>query len=283
MIENAAMSGHPEFYARPSLNVESYDAQAAAGQPLLAGDVEFYLDLARRSGGPVLDLGGGTGRVAWPLAEAGFEVTSLDASAPMLARSEAKRALASPPARTRVQLVNADLRNFDLPTRFGLAIAPGRTFQMLLRPEDQRTALATIRRHLRPGGYVVLQLFDPLLDAVAAFDGVPAESDRGTVTLEGSGHQVTRQVLRHTTDPLVQLMTQVWEYAELDEGGNVLRREEETLRLRWTYRYEMRYLLELAGFEVEAEHADFRGSPPRYAAEQIWVARRPLDRPVSTP
>ena len=58
------MSGDPEFYARPSLNVESYDAQAAAGQPLLAGDVEFYLDLARRSGGPVLDLGGGTGRVS---------------------------------------------------------------------------------------------------------------------------------------------------------------------------------------------------------------------------
>jgi SAM-dependent methyltransferase len=283
MIENAAMSGDPEFYARPSLNVESYDAQAAAGQPLLAGDVEFYLDLARRSGGPVLDLGGGTGRVAWPLAEAGFEVTSLDASAPMLARSEAKRPLASPAAQARVSLVNADLRDFDLTPRFGLAIAPGRVFQGLLTSDDQRAALATIRGHLRPGACLVLQLFDPLLEAVAPFDGAPSGAERETVILPDSGHRLRRNVLHRTTDPLSQVLTEVWEFAQLDDGGSVVRREEEILRMRWTYRYEMRYLLELAGFEVEAEHADFRGSPPRYAAEQIWVARRPIDGPVSTP
>ena len=268
------MSGNPEFYARPSLNVESYDAQAAAGLPSLAGDVEFYIDLARRSGGPVLDLGGGTGRVAWPLAEAGLEVTSLDASAAMLASSEAKRALASPAAQGRVRLVNADLRDFDLTTRFGLAIAPGRVFQGLLTPDDQRAALATIRRHLRPGGDLVLQLFDPLLEAVAAFDGAPAAGEREAVVLPDSGHRLTRNVLHRTTDPLSQVLTEVWEFAEHDDTGRVVRREQETLRMRWTYRYEMRYLLELAGFEVEAEHADFRGSAPRYAAEQIWVARR---------
>ena len=97
------MSDEWVFYGRDSLNVESYDSQAQAGQPVLGGDVEFYIDQARARG-PVLDLGGGTGRVAWPLAEAGFEVTSLDLSAPMLARSEAKRALASPAAQARVKL-----------------------------------------------------------------------------------------------------------------------------------------------------------------------------------
>jgi len=45
----------------------------------------------------------------------------------------------------------------------------------------------------------------------------------------------------------------------------------DVLRLRWTYRYEMRYLFELAGFTVVAEHSDFKGSPPRYGAEQVWV------------
>jgi len=270
------MSGDRVFYARSSLNVESYDSQAQAVGPVLGGDVEFYLEQARRSGGPVLDLGGGTGRVAWPLAEAGFEVTSLDLSAPMLARSEAKRALASPAAQTRVDLVQADVRDFAVPTRFGLAIAPGRTFQMLLTPEDQRSALASIHRHLRPGGVLVLQLFDPLLEACAAFDGAPPDADRGTVVLPDSGHRVTRQVLRHTTDPLRQLLTQVWEFTELDDAGKALRREQETLRLRWTYRFEMRYLLEVSGFEVAAEYSDFRGSPPQYAAEQVWVARRPV-------
>jgi len=268
-----------EFYERTSLNVESYDAQAGAVDPGLGDDVEFYLDQARRSGGPVLDLGGGTGRIAWPLAEAGFDVTSLDLSAPMLARSEAKRDLASPDARQRVELVHGDVRDFALTRQFGLAIAPGRTFQLVRTPEDQRSALATIRRHLRPDGVVVLQLFDPLLEACAAFDGVPASTDRGTVALPGSDHRVTRRVLHRTTDPLRQVLTEVWEFAELDDAGGVVRREEETLRMRWTYRFEMRYLLEISGFEVIAEFSDFHRSPPRYAGEQIWVARAREERP----
>lgn len=268
------MRGETGFYESDTLNVEFYDAQAAGVPPSLGGDIEFYIELARRSGGPVLDLGGGTGRVAWPLAEAGFDVTSVDASEPMLARAEAKRELASPAARRRVQLVRADMHDFELPGRYGLAITPGRSFQGLMTPEHQRSALATIHRHLRPGGLLVLQLFDPLLEACAAFDGMPAEPDRGTVELP-AGHRMTRQVLRHTTDPLRQVLTQVWEFTELDDAGKPLRREEETLRMRWTYRFEMRYLLEVSGFEVEAEHSDFRGSPPRYAGEQIWMARRP--------
>jgi SAM-dependent methyltransferase len=273
-LQNAAMTDDRAFYASNSLNVDSYDAETELVQPALAGDVEFYVEQARRSGGPVLDLGGGTGRVAWPLAEAGFEVTSLDASAPMLARSEAKRPLASAAAQGRVTLVHANARDFALPAQFGLAIAPGRTFQLLLTPEDQRAALAAIRRHLRPGGMLVLQLFDPLLEACAAFDGVPSNGDRGTVVLPDSRHRVTRRVLHRTTEPLSQLMTEVWEFAERDDAGTIVRRDEETLRMRWTYRFEMRYLLEACGFEVEGEYSDFRGSPPRYAGEQIWVARR---------
>jgi hypothetical protein len=53
-----------------------------------------------------------------------------------------------------------------------------------------------------------------------------------------------------------------------------MRQEEEILRMRLTYRYEMRHLLELAGFEVEAEFSDFDRSPPTYGREQVWVARK---------
>jgi hypothetical protein len=63
------MTGDTAFYERDSLNVESYDAQADAVPVALTDDVAFYLEEAQRSGGPILDLGGGTGRVAWPLAE----------------------------------------------------------------------------------------------------------------------------------------------------------------------------------------------------------------------
>jgi len=54
--------------------------------------------------------------------------------------------------------------------------------------------------------------------------------------------------------------------------------EFEELTLRWTYRHEMRYLLEICGLEPIAEYSDYAGSPPAYAGEQIWVARRPMVR-----
>ena len=73
----------------------------------------------------------------------------------------------------------------------------------------------------------------------------------------------------------MRVFTERWEFVERDGVGNAVRREEELLSMRWTYRREMRYLLELAGFEVEREDSDFRGSPPRYGAEQVWTARKP--------
>jgi SAM-dependent methyltransferase len=262
----------PTFYSQPSLNVETYDSRVEV--EALEGDVEFYGDLARESGGPVLDLGGGTGRVAWPLAEAGFVVTSLDLSAAMLTKGREKSAGASAAARRRLTFVEADMRDFSL-GQFGLAITPARAFQALLTARDQRAALATVHRHLRPGGVLVVQVFDPRLDYCLPMDGPSPNPDRPTGRVAGTGHRVEIRVLQRTNDPLAQVLTERWEFVELDAAGAIVRREEETLRMRWIYRYEMRYLLELSGFAVEAEFSDFHRSPPFYGGEQIWVVRRP--------
>jgi hypothetical protein len=47
--------------------------------------------------------------------------------------------------------------------------------------------------------------------------------------------------------------------------------------LRWTYRYELHHLLELAGFEFVAEYSDFAKSPPAYGRELVVMARRSED------
>lgn len=93
------------FYEHPSLNVETYDARTDLAP--LEGDVDFYLELARDQGGPILDIGGGTGRVAWPIAAAGSQVTTLDRSEAMLAVSRAK----------------AELWGVDVAARITLAVA----------------------------------------------------------------------------------------------------------------------------------------------------------------
>ena len=83
------------------------------------------------------------------------------------------------------------------------------------------------------------------------------------------------EIVRLATDPVRQVLSERWRFREMDEAGNVLRQETEHLTMRWTYRQEMRYLFELAGFEIEAEFCDYAESPPAYGKEQLWVVHRP--------
>jgi len=88
-----------------------------------------------------------------------------------------------------------------------------------------------------------------------------------------TGNLGRSEVVLRTNDRVHQVLHQRLRFTEFDDSENELRREEEDLRLRWTYRYEMRYLLELAGFDVEAEYSDFFRSPPAYCGELLFVAR----------
>jgi SAM-dependent methyltransferase len=264
----------PPFYATADLGTEIYDAVAEvriAGSSV-GGDVEFFRASARRTGGPILDVGCGTGRVSIPLAADGWEVVGLDRSAPMLALAERRRAAASAEVAARFAFVEADMADFNLARTFALIVVPFRVFQFLLTPETQRSGLAALRRHLAPGGELVLDLFDPRLDLCLP-DVPPPAGNSDLVKHPGTGNDVRVERLERVNDPVRQVFAETWESTEVDAAGRVLRSIRETLSLRWTYRWEMRHLLELSGFEVVAELGDFRGSPPTYGREQVWVVR----------
>lgn len=262
------------FYSRAGLHVETYDVATAeiAASGVLSGDTAFYEALAREAGGPILELGCGSGRVAWALARAGFEVWGLDRSEAMLERARAREVggLAG-----SARFVAGDMADFELPAAFGLAIFPGRSFQSLLEPAQQRSCLDAVRRHLRSGGMVSVHLFDPRLDLCVPEAGADGPVNRGLYRHPDAGTMVSWSTLGRRNDPLRQRIEELWEFVEHDATGGILRRQRERLRLRWTYRWEMRYLLELAGFRVEAEFSDFHRAPPAYGKEQVWVARRP--------
>ncbi|MFN0147497.1 MAG: class I SAM-dependent methyltransferase, partial [Dehalococcoidia bacterium] len=224
----------------------------------------------------VLELGCGTGRVTLPMAEAGFEVVGLDLSAGMLAEAERKLADMDEDVRRRVQFIQGDMADFDLGRLFALVVIPFRAFQLLLTTDDERRCLDCVRRHLRPGGRLVIAIFDPLLSALAP--GTTSPDDDGWEGVHPvTSNRVTVGVVSRTNHTVEQLLEESWRFREFAPSGALLREEEERLRMRWIYRYEMRYLLELSGFEIEAEYSDFRGSPPAYAGEQVWVVRRPGD------
>jgi SAM-dependent methyltransferase len=259
------------FYGGTTLHVRSYDSMNNSNRPVIRGDGNFYLDLAGRSGGAVLEIGVGTGRVALQLVEAGIQVTGLDASAAMLAIASEKAAKAD--FAKRLRLERGDMRTFDLATRdFGLAIVPFRAFQALLTPEDQLLALAAFRRHLRSGGVLALHLFDP--DLRFLIPGATGPVDRQVGVDRDNGQRVEAVLETARFDHVAQVRHDLWRYRAFANDGTIAEEETLALSLRWTYRREMRHLLQLADFVVEAEFSDFDGSAPAYGKEQIWIARR---------
>ena len=270
--------GRP-FYSARGIHVEMYTHRTEVREnPVIAGDIEFYLERTRESGGPVLELGCGNGRIALPLARAGFETTGMDISEPMLGLAKERRADEPEPPRHRLTLLRGDMRAIDLGPPFQTAIIAFRSFQMLQSAEDQRACLESVRRHLAPGGRLLVDIFDPLLDRLVpgtiAESAQPIDRTRNPRT----GNWIEVETVRRENDIVRQLFREVWRFTERDNRGLILRQEEEVLTMRWLYRWEMRYLLELCGFEVEAEYSDYAGAAPAYGREQIYVARAVGDR-----
>ncbi len=263
----------PRFYATDGLGTEVYDALTEihiAGSSV-EGDVDFFRATAERTGGPVLDVGCGTGRVTLALAADGFEVVGLDLSAPMLKQAEARRSALPTAVRASASFIQADMMSFDLGRTFSLIVVPFRVFQFLLTVEAQRSALASMRRHLNPDGRLVIDLFDPRLDLCAPPSVPPGPIE--SLVHPSNGNVVHVQRLERTNDPAAQIFIEQWRTTELALDGQILRNLDESLSLRWTYRWEMRHLLELAGYEIDAEYGDYRGSAPAYGREQVWVVR----------
>jgi SAM-dependent methyltransferase len=129
-----------------------------------AKDVSFWLAMAERFDGPILELCAGSGRITHPLARAGHRVTAIDSSAAML-----ERLRRGTPPDGRVRAVHADMRNFSLDERFGFAFVGYSSFQLLLGHEDQLRCLRGIHDHLRPGGVLGLDVCVTLCDG-ASYD-----------------------------------------------------------------------------------------------------------------
>jgi SAM-dependent methyltransferase len=259
------------FYEADSLNTEIYDALAASIIPgsSVEGDIDFYRRLAGETGGPILDVGCGTGRVATALVADGHEVVGIDLSAPMLRLADQRREALSADVAARLSFHEADMTTLDLGRDFALVVAPSRVFQFLLTTDAQRQALAALRSHLRPDARLVLDLFDPLLDRVVPSAEVTARG--GELVHPTTGNRVTWEVTGRRPDPARQLIVEEWAASEIDASGEVLRTDTERLTLRWSLRSEMRLLFELAGLKVVADYGDFRGGPVAYGREQVWV------------
>jgi SAM-dependent methyltransferase len=231
--------------------LSSYDAIAELYDPWSASvveDVAFYVGEARRSGGPVVELGVGTGRIAVPIAADGIRVVGVDSSRGMLDVCARRAALAGVELDLRV----GDLREPPVRERVPLVICPFRSLLHMHTDEDRRRVLRAAYDLLLPGGRFVFDVFTPAAADIEQTQGRWLEREPG-----------------------------IFEHAVWDEEARTLilsvrgDEGETTMALAWLSPEEWRGLLENAGFEIEACYGWFDRTPYDGREDTVWIARRP--------
>jgi SAM-dependent methyltransferase len=225
-------------------------------------DIEMYLGFAERTGGSILEIGSGTGRVALALAEAGRAVVGLELSEAM--RAVAQRKADRAQLTDRVEFLAGDMRRFQLDQHFGLIIVPLNTFLHNLTLDDQLATLACCKKHLRPGGLLVVDCFNP--------DPAHAEDDRRlivqrTITDRDTG-QTALLLLSRATDWNQQLQEITYFIDRSDEQGR-LQRAVLPAVFRFIFRNELHLLLKLGGFDLKDVYGSYALDPFEAGSDKL--------------
>jgi len=231
---------------------------------LALADVPFYEEESRRAGGPVLELGCGTGRLTIPIAQSGVEIVGLDQSSSMLAYACEKAADAG----VEISWVEADCRQFALDRKFQLIVMPFNAMQHLHDRASLAALFGNVRKHLADGGKFIFDVFNP---SIAILNRDPRQriverqyedpDGRGTITLEQTA----------VYDDAAQVNRITWYFSLPDEKD--FRVEE--LPMRCFFPQELDLLVHAHGFEAAEKFSNFERQPfAGGGMKQVMVTRK---------
>jgi len=228
------------LYDEPDL----YDALL----PASAAQLTYYLNLARQCAGAVLELACGTGQLIVPIACVGMPATGLDLSSKMLLAANRRSVVAG----AQVQLVEADMRDFDLERRFSLIFIARNSLLHLSEQDEFRAFFSSVRRHLEPGGVVAFDIFNPDLQRLCRpraerFSVMRKTSPlHGELTVEATNdYDCGRQLNRATWFISTAQQRDAWIFP---------------LHLRSIFPQELLTLLALNGIRLTRRDGDYSGS-----------------------
>ena len=236
----------------------------------LRHDVARYLTIAAEVGGEILELCCGTGRVAMPLAAAGFKVTGVDLSEETLQRFEVNLAKLDPSARAGITMVEQDVTLLDLPKKdFELCIVAFNSLLCIPDFDQQRKALCRAAAHLGPAGVLVLDIVSPLK---LALQGNSTPTPFFTRKSAIGGKTYTRFAMCGPMDTNQRQQLHGW-YDELSEDGRI-ERTHYSLHWRPIFRFEIELMLEQAGFVVESIHGGHCGEAYTEQSPRMFIRAR---------
>ena len=238
-------------YDHPDL----YDAENDTGT-----DLEFILNQARKTGGPVLDIACGNGRIGLPLAKVGYQVTGIDLSETMLMHGREKA------GDLPMTFLKADCRDFSLDQRFSLAFMTGHGFQNLLGRQDRLALFQSVRQHLTEDGLFLFETRNELSSSLT--QNCPREFYRSYHLPNGAE---IRCDIEQSYDPETGILDyRIWRQDQLSDqvfegSGRICFPTDEMVRSE----------LDMAGFQLHECIGDWDGCPQgTEAPERIYLCGR---------
>ncbi|MFV0388662.1 MAG: class I SAM-dependent methyltransferase [Pyrinomonadaceae bacterium] len=229
-------------------------------KPADSEQIAFYERQVNKYGQPVLELGSGTGNFLVTLQEKNLEITGLDASREMLGAAQ-KRASEK---RLESNLINADMRNFNLGGKFSLIFIAGNSLQHLHSLNDVESCFRSVKRHLNPNGRFLVEVFNPSLallnrDPQVRYFVGEFKSAEGWIVIEENVFYDAATQINHIH----------WHYRnQYEKQENTV-----TFTMRQFFPQELEYIFEKNGFTIEHKWGDFDESPfESRSAKQIIIA-----------
>ena len=237
-------------------------------------DVNFYTDLAKQTGGPVLEIGCGTGRVLLPTAQAGIEIHGLDNSQPMVDVLREKARRESADVQKRITLHSGDMRDFRLSRVFPLVTIPFRPMQHMFTVADQVSALQSAAAHVAKGGILALDVFFP------KFERLPLRMGEEQLEVEWSPTSDTlirRYYRKDAIDTVNQSFSLTFIFRTY-RNEELICEESESLKMSYYTYPHLRALFLMADLEPVAEYGSFAKTPLDNTAEEMIFLLRPKRR-----
>ncbi len=249
-----------------------YDAAYATMRDLV--DAPFYVELAKERGGPVLEIGCGTGRVLLPTAREGIEIHGVDNSGPMLATLKENLAKEDPAVRGRVTLHAGDMREFRLNRKFPLVTIPFRPMQHMFTIADQLRALTSAAAHVAEGGVLTFDVFYPRFEVLML--GIGEERLEAEWSPLSDPETVIRRYFRKdSVDKIAQTYSLTFIFRNYRKG-QLTGEETDTLKMSYYTYPHLRALFMLAGLEPVAEYGSFARTPLDNSAQEMIFLLRPV-------
>jgi SAM-dependent methyltransferase len=229
-------------------------------------DIPFFLNYARQTGSPILDLAAGTGRVTFALALKGFEVVALEQSTSML--SVARKKLLDVPTEVakRIELIQGSMKKFSLNRKFSLIIVPN-SFGHLLTSATQLSMLHCVKEHLASDGVFILDLYP----GAQQYDRASFE-DKPVTLPDG---RIVSRVGEINSDYAEQIMRVNLRYTVQDSKGNVIDEINVVSGAALIFNREADLLIRLSGMKIEDEFGDFEKNPySPDSGRRVFVLRK---------